>query len=106
LNELLLRLLRDADPHPRVFEGYETTLDGLTQPRDPEPILRQFERLLLKESGYEVTFDTDADSGEPVEAARGYAFVPDLGFHAVTQQTDERVVFAGSTLLAIAADDY
>ncbi len=106
LNELLLRLLRDADPHPRLFDGYEATLDGLMSTTDPEPDLRKFERLVLKESGYEVTFDTDADSGEPVVATRGYAFVPDSGFHAVTQPTDERLVFSGSTLLAIAVDDY
>ena len=60
----------------------------------------------MKESGYEVTFDTDAESGDPVVATQGYAFVPDLGFHAVTQRCDERLVFAGSTLIAIAADDY
>ncbi len=106
LNELLLRVVRDGDPHPRLFDGYETALDGLIGAANPEPALRRFERLVLKESGYEVTFDVDADSGEPVVATRGYTLVPDSGFHAVTQPIDERTVFAGSTLLAIAMDDY
>lgn len=106
LNELLLRLLRDDDPHPGVFDGYEATLDGLATPGDPEPVLRRFERLLLKESGYEVTFDIDVQSGEPLIATRHYRFVPEVGFQEVTEAVDERLVFAGSTLLTIAADDY
>ena len=106
LNELLLRLLRDADPHPGVFDGYEATLDRLVGGADTEPALRRFERLVLKECGYEVTFDVDAQSGDAVVATRGYAFAPDAGFYGVADAVDERAVFAGSTLLAIAADDY
>jgi DNA repair protein RecO (recombination protein O) len=105
LNELLLRLLRDDDPHPKLFEGYERALDGLLAD-DAEPVLRLFERLLLKECGYEVTFAIDAESGEPVDVALSYRYVPDVGFHAVTEAADDRLVFPGSTLLAIAADDY
>jgi len=105
LNELLLRLLRDEDPHPRLFEGYERTLDGLMA-GDAEPVLRLFERLVLKECGYEVTFGFDAESGDAIEAGSSYRFVPDVGFRAVGEDVDDRLVFAGSTLLAIAADDY
>ncbi len=105
LNELLLRLLRDDDPHPRLFEGYECALDGLLG-GDAEPALRLFERLVLKECGYEVTFDVDAESGNAVRDASNYRYVPDLGFHAVPDAVDDRAVFRGSTLLAIAADDY
>jgi DNA repair protein RecO (recombination protein O) len=105
LNELLLRLLRDDDPHPRLFEGYELALDGLMAV-DAEPVLRRFERLLLKECGYEVTFAIDAESGEPVRSTQSYRFVPDVGFHAVAEAVDDRLVFSGATLLAISADDY
>ena len=86
---------------PIAWAIWVAALDGLMNTSDPEPDLRRFERLVLKESGYEVTFDTDADTGEPVVATRGYAFVADQGFHVATQQIDERNVFAGSTLLAI-----
>ena len=68
--------------------------------------LRVFERLLLKECGYEVTFGLDAESGEPVQSGRSYRFVPDVGFHAVDEAVDDRLVFGGATLHAIAADDY
>lgn len=105
LNELLLRLLRDDDPHPVLFTGYERTLDELAA-GSGEAALRMFERLVLKECGYEVTFGFDAQSGEPVLAALSYCFVPDVGFHAVNEAVDDRLVFAGATLRAIAADDY
>ncbi len=105
LNELLLRLLRDDDPHPRLFEGYECALDGLLG-GDTEPPLRLFERLVLKECGYEVTFDIDAQSGDAIRDASNYRFVPDVGFHAVTDAVDDRLIFRGATLLAIAANDY
>ncbi len=105
LNELLLRLLRDDDPHPVLFAGYERTLDELTVGTG-EAALRMFERLVLKECGYEVTFGVDAESGEPVRAQLSYRFVPDVGFHAVNEAVDDRLVFAGATLRAIAADDY
>jgi DNA repair protein RecO (recombination protein O) len=106
LNELLLRLLRDDDPHPRVFEGYERALEALTAGVDVEPVLRVFERLLLKECGYELTLAITADSGTPVEPTAAYRFVPDSGFHGVAEPIDERLVYAGATLLAIDADDY
>ncbi|HET6471368.1 MAG TPA: DNA repair protein RecO [Pseudomonadales bacterium] len=104
LNELLLRLLRDDDAHPAVFDGYERALDALDA--DAEPALRRFERLLLKECGYEITFDCDADSGAIVEADACYRFVPDVGFQAVDEAADQRHVFAGATLHAIDRDDY
>jgi DNA repair protein RecO (recombination protein O) len=104
LNELLLRLLRDDDAHPVVFEGYERTLDALSA--DPEPALRCFERLLLRECGYEITFDCDADTGSVIDAHACYRYVPDFGFQHVDEAADERHVFAGATLRAIDRDDY
>lgn len=106
LNELLLRLLRDEDPHPRLFDGYERTLDALVRAAAIEPALRSFERLLLKECGYELTFTVAADSGMRVEPSGAYRYIADGGFHRVEEAVDERLVYAGSTLLAIDADDY
>lgn len=106
LNELLLRLLRDDDPHPRLFEGYEETLDRLVAVVDPEPALRGFERLLLKESGYELTLTHAAESGDSIVSSAGYRYVPDVGFYRVSEMIDDRLVFGGATLLAIAVNDY
>ena len=106
LNELLLRLLRDDDPHPRLFEGYEATLDRLAADVDPEPALRSFERLLLTECGYELTLTYAAETGDPVVCAAAYRYVPDVGFYRVSESVDDRLVFDGATLLAIAEDDF
>jgi DNA repair protein RecO (recombination protein O) len=106
LNELLLRLLRDDDPHPRLFEGYEETLDRLATLVDAEPALRRFERLLLKECGYELTLTHAAESGDPIVDSAAYRYVPDVGFYQVSESVDDRLVFDGTTLVAIADDDF
>jgi DNA repair protein RecO (recombination protein O) len=106
LNELLLRLLRDDDPHPRLFEGYEETLEELTASVDPEPALRNFERLLLKECGYELTLAHVAESGDAIVPGAAYRYVPDVGFYRVSESVDDRLVFDGATLLAIAESDF
>jgi DNA repair protein RecO (recombination protein O) len=111
VNELVLRLLKHQDPHSELFLGYEATVAGLDVPgADIEPVLRRFEKLLLRESGYELVFDYEASSGQPVEPAGSYRFVPELGFvrapMAVAEGESDDLVLSGATLLAIAADDY
>ncbi len=89
-----------------LFDGLRSAR-WIASPTAPiEAALRIFERLVLKECGYEVTFGFDAETGEPVQSGRSYRFVPDVGFHAVDEAVDDRLVFGGATLLAIAADDY
>ena len=66
-----------------------------------------FERLLLKESGYEVTFDARRRVGRAGRRRRAAIdLCPTSAFTPSTQSVDERLVFDGATLLAIAADDY
>ena len=52
LNELLMKLLARADPHPRLFDAYAATLPSLRGPeREVQRALRAFELLLLRELG-------------------------------------------------------
>jgi DNA repair protein RecO (recombination protein O) len=106
LNELMLRVLRNDDPHPNLFAGYERTLVDLCAGVDPEAPLRRFEKLLLRECGYELTFDADAESGVELEPAASYRFTPDLGFTRCEEAVDGVRTFAGATLLSIHDDDY
>ena len=106
LNELMLRVLRNDDPHPSLFFGYERTLVDLCAGGDVEVPLRRFEKLLLRECGYEVTFDADAESGEEIDPAATYRFTPDLGFIRCEEEADGSRTFLGATLLAIRDDDY
>jgi DNA repair protein RecO (recombination protein O) len=101
MNELLLRLLRPDDPHQDLFTGYQAAIGALADGDDIEPVLRRFERLLLRECGYELVLDRDADSGTPVDPNRKYRLESEVGF-CVT----DRDGYSGSVLLAIAAEQY
>lgn len=54
MNELILRLLAREDPHPGVFDAYETALNLLAEARGRPhaAVLRRFEWLLLEQAGY------------------------------------------------------
>jgi DNA repair protein RecO (recombination protein O) len=71
-----------------------------------EKWLRRFEKLLLKECGYELVFDRDADTGERVNAQARYVLEPDFGFRRVSARKDAVGGYRGATLLAIAADHF
>ena len=106
LNELLVRVLRADDPHPALFVGYHDALQELADEARLEPALRRFEKLVLRESGYALSFDVDADTGEPIRAGRRYAFTPELGFTATSSSNGTRLVFDGAVLLAVGDDRY
>ncbi len=74
LNELLLKLLTRADPHPELFDLYEATLGALREPATAEAALRLFEARLLELIGYGLNLGAEADTGEPVRAEAYYHF--------------------------------
>ena len=104
LNELLMRLMAREDPHEALFDQYEATLTQLLQSSDHPRILRTFERALLRELGYAMTLDRDADTGEPIDPNAFYDYEPERG--PVRTQGEGRLALRGSTLLAIAGEDY
>jgi DNA repair protein RecO (recombination protein O) len=99
LNELLLRLLPEGDPHETLFDHYTLALADLAA--NVEPVLRRFELDLLSELGYAQSVGHLADGGaiDP-EARYGYEIgkgvIPPA--HATT--------YSGHTLLALAAGDF
>lgn len=53
MNELVLRLLPREDPHPNLFNQYRFALQTLSQgEQSVVSVLREFEWLLLQETGY------------------------------------------------------
>src|SRR5690606_38607437 len=56
LNELLMRVLAEMDPHHQLFQTYQNGLQLLQSGADLEPLLRCFELDLLTELGYGVDF--------------------------------------------------
>ena len=101
LNELLLRLLPVADPHPVLFSHYGEVMESLQHDMELEPGLRQFEWALLQQLGYELNFSVDAELQQPVIASYYYQLDARRGFVACGEGR-----YQGANLLAIAAADY
>lgn len=97
LNELLLKLLARHDPHPALFDVYETTLGELQSAVAPETPLRRFETQLLQHVGYGLNLAAEAETGEPVRAEGYYRFQP--GVHGfVVAEPASRGAIAGHVL--------
>jgi DNA repair protein RecO (recombination protein O) len=105
VNELLLRLLPREDPHDALFARYREALVQLAYGGDSAPVLRSFERALLKELGYAMTLERDSSNGSAVDPAKSYRYDPERGPIEANGATAESLV-SGRTLLDMARDDY
>ena len=106
LNELLLRLLPREDAHEALFEHYGTALLGLASGAATGPILRAFEKALLREIGYALVLERDGASGLGVDAAKTYTYDPERGPVEVSATAQAELKLVGQTLLDIARDDF
>jgi len=110
LNELLLRLLPREDAHDALFDAYAEALEALARGAVPAPVLRSFEKRLLKELGYALTLDREPVSGARVDPAAMYRYEPERGPVPVgsrgSQGTPEGPLFSGRALLEIARENY
>lgn len=109
LNELIVRFCAREDPHPTLFHHYAVTLARLAHDEPAALVLRSFERVLLRDTGYAVTFGTAGLSGQLIEPEpeAWYVFDPERGARLARDgdpQEWPRVV--GRTLLDMDADDY
>lgn len=101
LNELLMRLLGRGDAHPGLYALYLQALADLSGGTDPSPVLRRFELSLLREIGYAMVLDRDADSGRPLDPGRRYRYHPEHG-PVPALPGDAGFSVAGRTLLDLA----
>jgi len=81
INELLSRLLPDAEKHQKVFDGYWDYIRVINEQSgmQKEYSLRLFENLLLQELGYGLEFDKDS-KGKPIDCELKYQFQQYEGF--------------------------
>jgi DNA repair protein RecO (recombination protein O) len=105
LNELLLRLLPREDPHDALFARYRDALRQLASSGDSAPVLRSFERALLKEMGYAMPLERDSANGSAIDPAKNYRYDPERGPIEIDGAAADAVV-SGRTLLDMARDDY
>lgn len=103
LNELLIRLLARHDVQGAIFEHYGETLAGLKAGADEGATLRLFEKRLLEALGYGLSLEHETD-GRAVEAHHAYRYQPDRGLVRVDGVAEGRLIFSGSSLLALARE--
>lgn len=113
VNELLVKTLGPEEPVPALFQHYRDVLSALQAEgatADVEGALRNFERRLLDELGYGLTFDVDVHSGRPIAEAKCYEVVPGEGFAEANQARSqhERAPWSvrGRQITAMANGDY
>lgn len=107
LNELLMRLLHRHDPHENLYAAYRDTLTALVQSTGRfEVALRLFEKRLLRELGYGLMLEHDADDRAPIAADALYEYIPERGpiriRHPELNTRAQGVRVYGDSLLALA----
>lgn len=102
LNEILVRLLPEQEPHEIIFQLYTESLVSLSVDKPVEPVLRNFELSLLEEMGLSVTFSQDV-TGADISSGSQYHFIHNQGFvPVVTENKANELIFDGEDLRIIA----
>ena len=104
LNELLIRTLRHEEPVVDLFRAYEEALGRLATEHDLEATLRVFEKRLLRELGYELSFEVDISTGKDLKEDDEYELVRGEGFQPALKSAS--ITFGGSVLRRISQDQY
>ncbi|MEK6347596.1 MULTISPECIES: DNA repair protein RecO [Burkholderia] len=106
VNELLVKFCAREDPFPPLFQHYLVTLARLAHDEPAVQVLRSFERVLLRETGYARALNRTT-ARRAVQPEGRYVFDPERG---VREASDELPVHwpvvAGQTLLDMEEDDY
>lgn len=106
LNELIQRLLPREDPHESLYLQYGEALRAMAAGGATGPILRSFEKALLREIGYALVLEHEGLSGRSIDAEKTYTYDPDRGPIEIGASAQVEVRLTGRALMAIARDDY
>jgi DNA repair protein RecO (recombination protein O) len=107
INELVVKFCAREDAHETLFDHYTVTLTRLAHDELPARVLRSFERMLLRDTGYAIALTHTAETRESIDATASYAFDPERGVRpARADQPAQWPVVSGQTLLDMDRDDY
>lgn len=101
VNEIILRLLHKHEPHPELFDSYDTTIIKLSNNQSEQKELRYFEKILLESLGYGVVFDQDMKTDEPIIAGEDYYYKLGFGPYLANNISEENVKVSGKTLIEL-----
>lgn len=109
VNEVLLRLLIQYDPHPALFKHTSKLYQDLSTCNNQyelEEKLRAFEFRLLREMGYLVDFTHDCHDGSLVKQNDFYRYEPEQGFYNLNKlhqnEDAQQRSISGASLLLLA----
>ena len=108
LNEVLWRLLPTEDPMPLLWQHYQETLECLKQLLTAIELrlcLRQFEKHLFFELGFELTLSQDSTLSQ-IEPDVTYRFLPDVGLVPIQSSVEvvnmtTQAMFSGHEILSM-----
>ena len=101
-NELIATLLHRHDPHKQLYKAYHHTIMTLNSAKAEDSLadaLRDFEKKVMKETGYEVSFEFEADSKTPIDPVAYYRFQANQGF--VRTQASQVGAICGDLILSM-----
>lgn len=101
-NELIVNLLHRHDPHAALFDRYHSTIMALAEAGSDELlplVLRKFEQVVMKETGYQINFDFEADGKTSIEDHGIYRYQPAQGF--VRLASPQRGAFYGRVIKSL-----
>jgi DNA repair protein RecO (recombination protein O) len=104
-NELLLNLLHRHDPQPEIFAAYARAVDGFARRSDLSACLREFEMVLLRNLGYALILDHEAQSLAPLRTDAIYEYRVDQGPVPISRKIGPGA-YSGEMLLAIGRQDF
>ncbi|KNH09066.1 DNA recombination and repair protein RecO [Candidatus Burkholderia brachyanthoides] len=106
VNELLVKFCAREDAHPVLFNYYMLTLSRLAHDEPAVQVLRSFETVLLRETGFAMNF-TRTVTRQPVTPQARYVFDPDRGVREASDDFPAQwPVVSGQTLIDMERDDY
>jgi len=101
VNELLVRLLHQHEPHPELFDLYDKAIFNLSDSENIDAVLRIFEKGLLQSLGYGLVLDHDIQDSQAIEAGRKYYYLIDAGPMKDIPPTENYIEISGESLLAL-----
>jgi DNA repair protein RecO (recombination protein O) len=106
LNELLLKFMARDDPHEHLYATYHEAVLALSREAPAESTLRRFEKNLLKEMGYGLPLEREAETGQPIDPRKRYAYAIERGPLALHGPSEDRLEIEGRALIDLACDNF